>query len=171
MPIETALLDLLTDTIDSLYLLLSVHTRSETGRQESISHADARIAGLLNQARTLRTATDGTRPLWGAPGENSGPAGVSVAEAFANAERNAPALKAAGEPAATLFGQPVGDGLDDERAQARMAINVLRSLFMAAGATVLHHGDGSRHLRVSRADIIITASEAALMVDLGAGER
>lgn len=59
--------------------------------------------------------------------------GVSAADALANLEANAAVLKDAGT--STLFGQPVGDGLDEERADARIALEIVRAL-LAHGARV-----------------------------------
>lgn len=68
----------------------------------------------------------------------------------------------------TLFGQPVGDGLDTERAQARLAIGLLRSIVndhmvlrsngpeaLAAGKAVIVDFGGCRSVSRDRLDLVL----------------
>lgn len=104
------------------------------------------------------------------PGDISGkaipgdvtPLGVSGAEALASAAANAAVLKAAGEP--TLFGQPVGDGLDDERADAKTAISILRLLLASGARLATLHGAIPGQVVLRPADaVIVTAEQADLL--------
>jgi hypothetical protein len=87
------------------------------------------------------------------------PLGVSGAEAMANWAANAAVLKAAGEP--TLFGQPVGDGLDDERADAKTAISILRLLLRSGARLATLHGAIPGQVVLRPADAVIVDGEQA----------
>jgi hypothetical protein len=135
--------------------------RSDRGGTADIAEYGARDIEWVWAGGELATGVTAWAPIpWPAPpGQRLG---VSGAEALANWEANAAALKAAGEP--TLFGQPVGDGLDDERADAATAISILRLLLRSGARLATLHGAIPGQVVLRPADaVIVTAEQADLL--------
>jgi hypothetical protein len=142
--------------------------RAETDTPDAVAYERAwhsgYVAGIEDRGRAEAAAAalglDG--PIVHQVETRSGPLGVSGAEAMASAAANAAVLKAAGEP--TLFGQPVGDGLDDERADAKTAISILRLLLASGARLATLHGAIPGQVVLRPADaVIVTAEQADLL--------